>query len=99
MRNVGTFETEKKALRFWSYLNEKGIKSSLEEDEEEKWSIWVVNEECVKEAHLILQEFRENPENPKFSSNHSPPKLSKQNTQTATENSHKKGFQIIIYAV
>ena len=32
MRRIGIFEIQKDALRFWNYLKEKGIDSSLEEE-------------------------------------------------------------------
>ena len=34
MREIGEFDQEKLALRFWNYLNKEGIESSLEEDDE-----------------------------------------------------------------
>ncbi len=34
MRKIGTLTVEKDALRFWSYLQEQEILSSLEEEDE-----------------------------------------------------------------
>ena len=41
MRRVGQFEKKKYALRFWGYLKQQKIDSSLEEDESNgTWTIW-----------------------------------------------------------
>ena len=61
MRRIGIFEIQKDALRFWNYLKEKGIDSSLEEESKSEWSIWVAEEDQVQPAQNDLKTFRENP--------------------------------------
>jgi GlpG protein len=61
MRRIGIFEIQKDALRFWNYLKEKGVDSSLEEESKSEWSIWVAEEDQVQSAQNDLKTFRENP--------------------------------------
>ena len=69
MRRVGDFETEKHALRFWSYLKKKGIDSSLEKADSSDspgWEIWVAEEDLLGSAHSYLNEFLANPDDERF---------------------------------
>ncbi|MDA7822028.1 rhomboid family intramembrane serine protease [Opitutales bacterium] len=69
MRRVGDFNTEKQALRFWSYLKNQGIESSLEEGEGSQnsgWEIWVAEEDQVSSAFAFFEEFQANPEDQKY---------------------------------
>ena len=67
MRQVGQFEKEKLALRFWGYLKQQEIDSSLEEDETNgTWTIWVADEDKIDFAIEKQRQFSENPENPVF---------------------------------
>ncbi len=65
MRKICEFEKEKPALRFWNYLKENKIDSSLEKDEE-SWILWVEEEESVLFASSAFEEFVLNPDDPKF---------------------------------
>ena len=57
MREIGEFDQEKLALRFWNYLNQEGIESSLEEDDENnQWSVWVIDEDKLQVALNALKE-------------------------------------------
>ncbi len=67
MRNIAIFEEEKIALRFWNYLQSEGIKSTLEEEGTKDWVIWVVDEEEIPSATLLLKKFNTNPDDPIFS--------------------------------
>ena len=64
MRKVGEFQEEKKALRFWNYLKERGMDSSLEKEDGDLWLIWVDDEEKVEQAATAYGEFAENPMTP-----------------------------------
>jgi GlpG protein len=67
MRQVGQFDQEKLALRFWGYLQQQKIDSSLEEDETSgEWTIWVDDEEKIVDALLKFKQFTENPEDKIF---------------------------------
>ena len=77
MRQVGQFDQEKLALRFWGYLQQQKIDSSLEEDETSgEWTIWVDDEEKIVDALLKFKQFTENPEEKIFLSTDSVNKLS-----------------------
>ena len=67
MRRVGQFEKEKYALRFWGYLKQQKIDSSLEEDESNgTWTIWVADEDKIDFAIEKQKQFSENPEDQSF---------------------------------
>ena len=81
MRRVGTFELEKEALKFWNYLNFKGVDSSLEEEDSgNKWSIWVSDEDQVTEALDDLKAFLNDPKDIKFTTSIPTPKAKKKTT-------------------
>ena len=50
MRSIATFKEEKLALRFWNYLQGEEIESTLEEDVNDAWAIWVIDEEKIPAA-------------------------------------------------
>ena len=87
MREIGEFDQEKLALRFWNYLNQEGIESSLEEgDQNNQWSIWVIDEDKLQVALDALKEFSENPDDPKYLvSNNSESPKTKNVTEKATK--------------
>ena len=69
MRKIGEFVLEKDALKFWSFLKEQGIDSSLEEEEEgekNKWSIWVAEEERINQAQREFADYSKNPDAAKY---------------------------------
>jgi len=81
VRRVGTFELEKEALKFWNYLNFKGVDSSLEEEDSgNKWSIWVSDEDQVTEALDDLKAFLNDPKDIKFTTSIPTPKAKKKTT-------------------
>ena len=67
MRKVGQFEQEKLALRFWEYLKNHEVDSSLEEDDSLSiWTIWVADEDKIDFATEKQIQFAENPDDPIF---------------------------------
>ena len=68
MRSIATFKEEKLALRFWNYLQGEEIESTLEEDGNEAWAIWVIDEEKIPFAIQFSEKFKLNPEDPIFNS-------------------------------
>jgi GlpG protein len=67
MRSIATFTEEKMALRFWNYLQAIEIESNLEEDDNnEEWLIWVLDEEKFALALQAHQEFLDSPDDSKF---------------------------------
>lgn len=96
MRRVGTFELEKEALKFWNYLNFKGVDSSLEEEDSgNKWSIWVSDEDQVTEALDDLKAFLNDPKDIKFTTSIPTPKAKKKTTdKTFKKTSGFKQFDL-----
>ena len=79
MRKVGQFEQEKLALRFWEYLKNHEIDSSLEEDDGlNAWTVWVADEDKIDFAIEKRSQFSKNPEDPIFLSS-SPTQSTQQN--------------------
>ena len=69
MRLIGSFNTEKHALRFWSYIKKHGVESSLEKADSPKeanWEVWIAEEDQVDSAFSFLKEFQANPEDQKY---------------------------------
>lgn len=67
MRRIGEFDQEKSALKFWSFLKGQGIDSTLEkDDDDQKWSIWVAEEDNINRSIEELKEFLADPEAKKF---------------------------------
>ena len=90
MRKVAQFEKEKLALRFWGYLKQQEIDSSLEEDESlGTWTIWVADEDKIDFAIEKHKQFSINPDDPAFLS--SIPKA--QETVTDKPSPQKSRFQ------
>ena len=91
MRSIATFTEEKMALRFWNYLQAIEIESNLEEDENnEEWLVWVLDEEKFALALQAHQEFLNSPDDSKFT-------ISKKNktddNQTKEESTGKSRFK------
>lgn len=71
MRLIGTFQTEKEAYSFYSFLLKEGIQNIYELAPEEKmgekqYRIWVYDEEDLQAAEEWLKAYRENPRDPRF---------------------------------
>jgi GlpG protein len=91
MRSIATFKEEKLALRFWNFLQGEGIESSLEEDGNDAWAIWVIDEEKFASAIQSFEQFKENPEDSKFNSTGKPD--SKPNQKSAKKTVLKSRFK------
>jgi GlpG protein len=91
MRSIATFTEEKMALRFWNYLQAIEIESNLEEDDNnEEWLIWVLDEEKFALALQAHQEFLNSPDDSKFTSFK---KNKPDNNQTKEESTGKSRFK------
>ena len=93
MRKVGEFQEEKKALRFWNYLKERGMDSSLEKEDGELWLIWVDDEEKVEQAATAYGEFAENPDDPKFLSSKPLKKPEREEEERVDSAPKARGFE------
>lgn len=65
MRNIGNFESEDLAKRFSLYLKKKGVENVFEKSEN-KFEIWIYNEDEILAGKICLEEFEQNPLDPKF---------------------------------
>lgn len=66
MRMIGHLENEAKARVFSDYLYAKGIDNEIESDRSGAWALWVHDEDHVGNATEFLNQFRENPAEPKY---------------------------------
>ncbi|MBI5346102.1 MAG: rhomboid family intramembrane serine protease [Chlamydiae bacterium] len=71
MRIVGNFSKENHAKRFSVFLRHEGIENSIEiqfdpEKKVSNYTIWVLNEDELEIAKLLLSDFLENPDDDKF---------------------------------
>ncbi|MBI2812597.1 MAG: rhomboid family intramembrane serine protease, partial [Candidatus Melainabacteria bacterium] len=71
MRLIGTFDTEKEAYGFYSFLIKEGIQNIYEPYVDDKtlakhYRIWVYDEDHLDEAIEWMKQFRENPNDSKF---------------------------------
>jgi len=71
MRLIGTFETEKEAYVFYSFLIKEGIQNIYESYSDEKsgakqYRIWVYDEDDLDMAVEWMSRFKENPNDPQF---------------------------------
>lgn len=66
MRHIGSLDNESDARSLHSYLVTQKIRCMVEE-EDEKWSIWIYDEDQVDRGREELAAFREAPGDPKYS--------------------------------
>ena len=66
MRSIGQIPDKDSAARFSDYLYSISIENNIEEVEENEWEIWIHGEEEIPRAKLLLKEFIENTDNPKY---------------------------------
>jgi len=67
MRPLEKFESQEEAVNFSGYLNYKGIPSEIEEDDDGQfWTVWCQDEDRLADAMGKLQEFLQNPNDPKY---------------------------------
>lgn len=65
MRMIGKIESQQNASRFADYAQSLGISIQAEEDGEE-FALWNLDDDHLEKAKAELQEFKENPEDPKY---------------------------------
>ena len=71
MRLIGSFNSEKEAHAFYSFLLHQGIHSIYEaysdaKTEHKGYHLWIYNEEDFPIAVDFLNQYRQHPEDPKF---------------------------------
>jgi GlpG protein len=66
MRTIGNFATEDAAARFSAFLEVRGIENQFEAEDDGTFSLWIMEEDRVKEAAELLAKFRGHPDAPEF---------------------------------
>ncbi len=67
MRQIGSLERESDARRFTSYLVTAGIAATYDQETQDKWVIWVREENELQRAKKELDHFLASPGDPQFS--------------------------------
>ena len=65
MRLIGHLTSDKEARTFGDFLYVQGIETEFERDEN-RWAVWVRSDDQVAQATRLLEEFRSNPNDPRF---------------------------------
>lgn len=65
MRRIGTVSTQAHAERLTAYLITQGIATQADADQD-RWSIWVRDEDHLDQAREIFQQFTEMPDDPRY---------------------------------
>jgi GlpG protein len=65
MRQIGQLDSDKDARTFGDFLYVQGIETDIERDNN-RWAIWVRDDDHVPQAAKLLEEFRAEPNAPRF---------------------------------
>jgi len=68
MRKIGTITDETQAQIFSDYLYAMGIANQIQKDQEPLWHIWVRDEDQLNQSKVLLSEFLNDPNAPKYHS-------------------------------
>ncbi|MFW6131143.1 MAG: rhomboid family intramembrane serine protease [Candidatus Aminicenantaceae bacterium] len=68
MRELNRFDKKQHAEIFSDYLLVKGIENEVKDEKDGSFSLWVLDEEKLDDAHGMLEEFLNDPEKSKFRS-------------------------------
>lgn len=66
MRLIGHLAEESAARTFADYLYVQGIENQLDNQKEEGWAIWILDEDKLERATSLLTAFRQSPADPKY---------------------------------
>lgn len=66
MRPIGHLQDETQARRFAGFLDGEGVESRADPGRQNSWEIWVLDDAHVDAAKSLLDEFRRNPDDPRF---------------------------------
>jgi rhomboid protease GlpG len=67
MRQIGTIEDKVAAKLFGDFLFSREIENEIdEESESDRWVIWILDDDHLKEAADFLAHFQQNPTDPRF---------------------------------
>ena len=66
MRSIGHLNDETQARCFADFLYGEGMESQVDAARQNSWEIWVLDDAHVDRARSLLDEFRQNPDDPRF---------------------------------
>jgi GlpG protein len=66
MRSIGHLQDETSAKRFGGFLHGEGIENQVDPNLQGTWEIWVLDDENIERAQLLLDQFRQQPDDPRF---------------------------------
>src|SRR6266536_4953822 len=66
MRMIGQIENESSARLFSNFLYVQGIENQTEPERGGTWALWIHAEDQMDAAKALLNEYRENPRDPKY---------------------------------
>lgn len=66
MRPIGHLKDETQARCFADFLYGEGVENQVDPGPEHSWEIWVLDDAHVDAAKSLLDEFRRNPDDPRF---------------------------------
>jgi GlpG protein len=92
MRLIGHLHGEGSASAFSDFLYAQGIKNEAEQDQDDRWALWVHEEEEVERAKGLLSDFLGHPGDAKFQGFSSAARELKQRERREEEAARKKIF-------
>lgn len=66
MRQIGTLPNLPQAKRFVDYLLAQGIEARADEEADDTWALWVIDEEQIGRSAELLREFQASPTDQRF---------------------------------
>jgi GlpG protein len=66
MRSIGHLQDETQAKRFGDFLYGEGIENLVDQNLQGHWDIWVLDDENIKPAQLLFDQFKQSPGDPRF---------------------------------
>jgi GlpG protein len=66
MRQIGSLHGEAQARLFADFLHARGIRSEIEAEADQTWSIWIRDDDQIPEAQSSLARYQANPNAPEF---------------------------------
>ena len=66
MRQIGILPSEEQAKRFIDYLLTQGVEARADEEADDTWAVWIIDEEQIARAGEELRLFQADPQQPRY---------------------------------
>jgi GlpG protein len=66
MRQIGILPSEEQAKRFIDYLLTQGVEARADEEADDTWAVWIIDEEQIARAGEELRQFQADPQQPRY---------------------------------